>query len=143
MKKVANACLGLEQLLHDVSSECWSFSLELKKLNQCTSEAAEQLKLVLTGIVNEIKRLEKSLYLQHGGIGYVFLFTGINGEMRMHWVGRKDIVADKYRFRNEGLTVVSISEVLNIIDGLLEQLDLGNLAEAITWINNYRTQPLL
>ena len=143
MKEVANACRGLEQLLHDVSSECWSFSLELKKLNQCTSEAAEQLKLVLTGIVSEIKRLEKSLYLQHGGIGYVFLFTGINGEMAMHWVGSKDIVADKYRFRNEGWTVVSISEVLNIIDGLLEKLDLGNLAEAITWINNYRTQPLL
>ena len=143
MKTVVNTCCKLEQLLHDVSNECCSFSLELKKLNQCTSESAEQLKLVLAGIVNEIKRSEESLYLQHGGIGYVFLFMGINGEMTMHWVGRKDIVADKYRFRNEGLTVVSISEVLNIIDGLLEKPDLGNLAEAIIWINNYRTQPLL
>ncbi|GAJ24356.1 unnamed protein product, partial [marine sediment metagenome] len=70
-------------------------------------------------------------------------FMGINGGMTMHWVGRKGIVADKYRLRNEGLTVVSISEVLNTIAGLLEKLALGNLAEAITWINNYRTQPLL
>ena len=61
----------------------------------------------------------------------------------MHWVGRKDIVTNKHRFRNEGLTVISISEVLNTIVGLLEELDLGNLAEAITWINNYRTRPLL
>lgn len=143
MKTVANACCKFEQLLNDVSSECWSFSLELKKLNQCTSEGVEQLKLVLAGIVNEIKRSEKSLYLQHSGKGYVFLFMGINGGMTMHWVGRKGIVADKYRLRNEGLTVVSISEVLNTIAGLLEKLALGNLAEAITWINNYRTQPLL
>ena len=143
MKKVVNACSGLEQMLQDVSSECRSFSLELKKLNQCTSEAAEQLKLVLTGIVSEIKRLEKSLYLQHGGIGYVFLFMGINDGMTMHWVARKDIVADKYRFRNEGWTVVSVREVLNIIVELLEKLDSGNLAEAIRWINNYRIQSLL
>ena len=143
MKTVVNTCCKFEQLLHDVSNECRSFSLELKKLNQCTSESAKQLKLVLMGIVNEIKRLEKSLYLQHDGIGYVFLFMGITGGMTMHWVGRKGIVADKYRLRNEGLTVVSISEVLNTIAGLLENLDLGNLAEAITWINNYRTQPLL
>lgn len=143
MKTVVNTCCKLEQLLHDVSNECCSFSLELKKLNQCTSESAEQLKVVLAGIVNEIKRSEKSLYLQHDGIGYVFLFMGINGGMTMHWVGRKDIVADKYRFHNEGWMVVSISEVLNTIAGLLEKLALGNLAEAITWINNYRTQPLL
>ncbi|MBA7513937.1 hypothetical protein ES705_05955 [subsurface metagenome] len=143
MKTVVNTCCKFEQLLHDASNECCSFSLELKKFNQCTSESAKQLKLVLMGIVNEIKRLEKSLYLQHDGIGYVFLFMGINGGMTMHWVGRKGIVADKYRLRNEGLTVVSISEVLNTIAGLLENLDLGNLAEAITWINNYRTQPLL
>ena len=102
MKKVVNACRGLEQLLNDVSSECRSFSLELRKLNQCTSEGAEQLKLVLMGIVNEIKRSENSLYLQHDGLGYVFLFMGINGEMTMHWIGRKDIVADRYRFRNKG-----------------------------------------
>lgn len=143
MKTLANACRELEQLLNDVSSECRSFSLELKKLNHCTREAVEQLKSVLVGIINEISRSEESLYLQHDGIGYVFFFIGINGEMTMHWVGRKDIVDDKYRFRNEGWTVVSISEVLDIIDGLLEKLDLGNLAEAITWINKYRTQPLL
>ena len=143
MKTVVNTCCKFEQQLHVASNECSSFSLELKKFNQCTSESAEQLKLVLMGIVNEIKRLEKSLYLQHDGIGYVFLFMGINGGMTMHWVGRKGIVADKYRLRNEGLTVVSISEVLNTIAGLLEKLALGNLAEAITWINNYRTQPLL
>ena len=143
MKTVENTCWKFEQQLHDESNECCSFSLELKKFNQCTSESAEQLKLVLTGIVNEIKCLEKSLYLQHDGIGYVFLFMGINGGMTMHWVGRKGIVADKHRFRNEGWTVVSISEALNTIAGLLENLDLGNLAEAITWINNYRIQPLL
>ena len=143
MKSVVNTCCKFEQLLHDVSNECRSFSLELKRFNQCTSESAKQLKLVLMGIVNEIKRLEKSLYLQHGGIGYVFLITGINSEMTMHWVRRKDIVADKYVFHDKGRTVVSISEVLNIIARLLEKLDLGNLAEAIAWINNYRTQPLL
>ena len=143
MKTMASTCRKLEQLLNDVSSECRSFSLELRKLNQCTSEGAEQLKLVLMGIVNEIKRSENSLYLQHDGLGYVFLFMGINGEMTMHWIGRKDIVADRYRFRNKGWTVVSISEVLSIIDGLLGKLDLGDLAEAITWIHNYRTQSLL
>jgi len=143
MKTVVNMCWKFEQQLHDASNECSSFSMELKSFNQCTRESAKQLKLVLMGIVNEIKRLEKSLYLQHDGIGYVFLFIGINGGMTMHWVGRKGIVADKYRLRNEGLTVVSISEVLNTIAGLLENLDLGNLAETITWINNYRTQPLL
>ncbi len=143
MKTVVNTCRKFEQLLHDIDNECCSFSLELTKFDQCISESAEQLKLVLMGIVNEIKRSEKSLYLQHDGIGYVFLFMGINGGMTMHWVGRKGIVADKYRLRNEGLTVLSINEVLNIIAGLLGNLDLGNLADAITWINNYRIQSLL
>lgn len=143
MKTVANTCRKLKQLLNDVSSECRSFSLELKKFNYCMNEGTEQLKSVLMGIINEISHSEESLYLQHDGIGYVFLFTRINDGMTMHWVGRKDIVADRYRFRNEGWTVVSISEVLNTIAGLLEKLDLGNLAEAITWINYYRTQPLL
>ncbi len=143
MKTVVNTCCKFEELLHDVSNECRSFSLELKKLNQCTSEGAEQLKLVLTGIVNEIKRSEESLYLQHDGIGYVFLITGINDGMTMHWVTRKDIVADKHVFQDNGRTIVPISEVLNIIAGLLDNLALGNLAEAITWINNYRIQSLL
>ena len=143
MKTVINTCCKFEQGLHDVSNECRSFSLELRKFNQRTSEGAEQLKLVLAGIVNEIKRSEKSLYLQHGGIGYVFLITGIDSGMMMYWMESKDIVADKHVFDDKGRTIVSISEVLNTIAGLLEKLDLGNLAEAITWINNYRTQPLL
>jgi len=143
MKTMVSTCRKLEQLLNDVSSECRSFSLELKEFHQCTSEGAKQLKLVLMGIVNKIQHSEESLYLQHDRIGYVFLFMGLNGEMTMHWVGREDIVADRYRFRNKGWTVVSVNEVLVTISGLLEKLDSGNLAEAITWINSYRTQPLL
>ena len=59
----------------------------------------------------------------------------------MLWVEREQIVANRERYRADGFTVLSVEEMVDIIEDLVRELDSGNWAKVVDWLNRYGKSP--
>ncbi len=141
MGDLADVCGELEQVLHNISDRCESFSGCVDQIKERMDDAAQALKAKLAAVADDLRSSEKTLCQQHSGGGYVCLLMGTDHGLTMHWVKSKEIMADCHVI--PGWTVVSVEEVVEVIADLAAKVDTGKPADAVRWIKAYGCQPFI
>lgn len=138
MLSLAGTCHELGAVLVQVMERCPDILTNLHRFEvYISSYAAHRLirKLAILGVW--VPSVAESLYKDHRGQGYVCVFLSEREGVHMLWVEREQIVANRERYRADGFTVLSVEEMVDIIEDLVRELDSGNWAKVVDWLHRY------
>ncbi len=138
IKGLWDSCHELGEVLSRVLDGCEIILADLEGFNSYAgSYATSRLVRKLAILSHWITRMEGSLYRDHKDKGYVCVFLSEREGIHPLWIEREEIVADRERFRADGSTVLSVGEMVDIIEDLVRELDSGNWAKVVDWLNRY------
>jgi hypothetical protein len=142
MQKLQDSCLELEQVLARVKDQCRDMLASLDRFNSyVASYAVGRLVRRLAILSSWVSAVAETLYREHESQGYVCVFLSEREGVHMLWVEREQIVAKRERYRAYGSTVLSVEEIVDIIDQLVRELDSGNWAKVVDWLHRYGKSP--
>lgn len=138
IKGLWDSCHELGEILSRVLDGCEIILADLEGFNSYAgSYATSRLIRRLAILSSWVSWVAESLYREHGGQGYVCVFLSEREGVHALWVEREKLVADRESYRADGSTVLSVEEVVDIIDQLARELDSGNWAKVVDWLNRY------
>jgi len=142
MLTLKDSCQELQQRLAQVEGQCQDISNILLEFEDhvslhIASRLNRKLRIPATWI---IVRAE-ALYEEHEGEGHVCVFFSKREGITLHWVERKEIVADRAWFVSYGLKVVSVPEAADTIAEMADELASDNWAKVVGWLSNYGKSP--
>jgi len=142
MPTLRDSCQELQQRLAQVEGQCQDISnILLEFEDHVSSYRASRLIRKLRILVVWIIVRAKMLYEEHEGEGHVCVFFSEGEGITLHWVERKEIVADRARFDSYGLKVVSVPEAADTIAQMADELASDNWAKVVDWLGNYGKSP--
>ncbi len=137
-----DSCRESREVLSRVLDRCEIIFADLEGFNSYVASYAVGRLVRRLAILNVwVARVAESLYRDHGGQGYVCVFLSEREGVHVLWVEREQIVANRERYRTYGATVLSVQEMVDIIEGLARELDSGNWARVVDWLNRYGSSP--
>jgi hypothetical protein len=80
--------------------------------------------------------LVASLYLQHGGKGFVFIAL-TETTLGVHWENNDKLLTSGNPLAGGRLHLLSVEEGMAIFKGLENKVESGSFSEAVDWINHY------
>lgn len=83
-------------------------------------------------IMTEAQKLSK----QHHGQGYVNIMIN-NMICGIYWMETEFSVDSKENLRRQGYLIISPEAMADVAKQLSEEVDSGQLAKAVTWLNRY------
>ena len=87
-------------------------------------------------IEEQILLRSDSLVAEHNGKGWVFVMKS-DKLLSVYWFEKEFPPKDKDDFRKRGNLILSMEEITELIDKLLNKVDSGQFAEAGNWVNRY------
>ena len=87
-----------------------------------------------------ISAVAESLYRDHVGQGYVCVVLKEGTGIFIHRVEREELLPTRWT-RAHGYTVLSVDGAVGIIEELARELDSGNWAKVVDWLNRYGKSP--
>jgi hypothetical protein len=142
MPTLKDSCQELQQRLAQVEGQCQDTSnILLEFEGHVSSYIASRLIRKLRILAAWIIARAEALYKEHEGEGHVCVFFSKREGITLHWVERKEIVADRAWFVSHGLKVVSVPEAAGTIAQMADELASDNWAKVVDWLNNYGKFP--
>lgn len=137
MKNLNQICEVLHNSLLDINSQCENLKQSIQEFGTTVSFLPVIMirkRLLLINIQICIRFC--SLTAEHGGKGYVFVIKS-DILLGVYWVEKEFSPEDKNDFSKRGELILSMKEISDLINKLSEQVDSGQFAEAVDWINRY------
>ena len=142
IKGLWDSCHELGEVLSRVLDGCETILDDLGRFDSYVGRYAVGRLIRRLAILSVwVSRVAESLYREHEGSGYVCVFLSEREGVHMLWVEREQIVANRERYRADGFTVLSVEEMVDIIEDLVRGLDSGNWAKVVDWLNRYGKSP--
>jgi len=142
MPTLKNSCQELQQRLAQVKGQCQDINnILLEFEGHVSSYIASRLIRKLRILVVWIIVRAEALYEEHEGEGHVCVFFSKREGITLHWVERKEIVADRAWFESHGLRVVSVPEAADIFVQMADELASDNWAKVVDWLSKYGKSP--
>jgi len=142
MPTLKNSCQELQQRLAQVEGQCQDTSnILLEFEDYVSSYVGGRLIRKLRILVAWTTAQAKMLYKEHEGEGHVCVFFSKREGITLHWVERKEIVADRAWFESHGLRVVSVPEAADIFVQMADELASDNWAKVVDWLSKYGKSP--
>jgi len=142
MPTLKDSCQELQQRLAQIEGLYQDISNNLLEFEDHVSlYIASRLIRKLRILAAWIMVRTAALYEEHEGEGHVCVFFSEGRGTTLHWVERKEIVADRAWFESRGLKVVSVPEVADTIAQMATELTSDNWAKVVDWLNNYGKSP--
>jgi hypothetical protein len=131
-----------EQVLSQLEKRCLVMMSSLDRFDKYVSSYAvmrliEKLSLLGAWVSMRAEALNR----EHRGEGYVCVFVSEAVGMNAYWVERKELVADKARWRSSGWEVLSVDEAKAVLEGIVKELDAGNWTTVVNWLARYGKSP--
>lgn len=137
MNSLGDACQVLHQELSAARAQCEAIRYELNYFAAYASNSPLAIvKIRLTLITLQIMTWTASLYAHHGGKGHVFVMVSAN-VLGVYWVEEEYSAEVKNRFKDRGWLIVSPEEVELEVDQFINQVESGQWADAVHWLNQY------
>lgn len=142
IKGLWDSCHELGEALSMVLDRCETILADLGRFDSYVGRyAVGRLVRRLAILSVWVARVAESLYRDHRRLGYVAVLLSEGSGIAIHWVEREKIVANKESYRSDGFTVLSVEEMVDIIEDLVRELDLGNWDKVVDWLNRYGKSP--
>jgi len=142
METLDESCRELKQVLDHVEYSCQEILTSLNELEEYViSYAAGRLRRKLDILGSWINALAELIYKEHENRGYVAVFLSEANGLKVIWVEKEEIVADKAYYGQTGSTVLSVEEATGIIINMMNELALGNWVVVVEWVKKYCKSP--
>ena len=137
MKPLDEVYEVLHQVLLETNRQWEAMRHDMNEFISIVSKLpAEMVKLRLTAMTFHILTRARSLRKQHNDRGYVFIMMS-NIIIGIYWAENEYSAEDKEHFRRRGYLIISPEAMGTVIERFIDQVDSGQLAEAVDWVNRY------
>ena len=137
-----DSCRELGEVLSRVQDGCETILADLRRFESYMAlYGVRRLVRRLAILSSWVSWVAESLYREHEGQGYVCVFLSERQGVHILWVEREKLVANRERYRADGFTVLSVEEMVDIMEDLVRELDSGNWAKVVDWLNRYGKSP--
>lgn len=137
MKPLDEVYEVLHQVLLETNRQWEAMRHDMNEFISIVSKLpAAMVKVRLTTIACQIMIQTSFLRKQHGEKGYVFVMVS-SIVLGVHWAEKEYSTEDKNWFKSRGSLIVSPETICIVVEHFIDQIDSGQWAKAVEWINRY------
>jgi len=143
MEKLNDTCREFEGMLAELSNKCEGLIERMHKFEEWADSLPRIMLCATLAVVGaQVDGALKSLDLARPGEGHLYyILLSIEEGISVARIDKEELVLDKAKWGSFGYEVLDPLEFANMIKAMGENLDSGNWARVVQWVNTYGRYP--
>ena len=142
MSSIHEACAELEQDVAGVLDDAQTTLAGLDALEMYVGMVATLgLGLKVAALALCINERSQQLWTCHGGRGLIFAALSTPSGIEVSWAEKPALIADRASYASCGWTIMSVLEVLQLLNDLVQRLGSGGYEKVLSWYRLYGRGP--
>ncbi len=143
MKPMHSIYEVLHHSLLEINNRCQDLRQDMAVfVNSVSTLPAAMVKVRLSVMSLQTTMQASRLHNSHEEKGVVFVMMSDTG-LSVHWSEKELSLKGKENLKMRGYLILSLEEIVKMIDHLSDGIDSGQCAQAVEWINRYETSLVL